>query len=1348
MIFNKIISVISAMAILITSVPQVGAENQNYESGNMQSSTELSGLNDLEIGGTDTFGNLLANELSDKSAEQEENNGYNIFSVDVEGTTARVSFETLQDCTLLVAVYDNDNIEMAASGYTEVTTEDTEIEVEIGADTLPEYFYIRAYLINTDTLRPLSVEYTSPMYTKEMQEFLSKTVDDFDSYRVINFDENKDTNFGVFEEGIAIIPEISGKNTVISADDETLTYKFGNVDEKITSLKAGDIFAYDYQDSLLIVKVKTVSVSGTNAVVIGQELDLEEVFEHLRIDGEVNSDKAEIDDSNMDEGVSCEGLVDDFEENGISPNALDVTGKSSKSIKFSIYDKKAGNFELSSDLNVKLGSSVKVYLSFSEIYVEFKLDLTAKLSLEFEVSLTVLKKELRLAYIAVYICPGVYFSVTPEFVLELSGKASVEGTLSATVGFKVSKSGIENLSSPPKFEAKGAIEVTVFIGFLLKPALSVVHEKVFNLSLESKAGAEITAKVEASTENIDPTCIHECKICIAGEIKGKFSIDIAIKLLDTEKLTFKLSLLEVSVHLKDFYISKTFNNEFAFTTCPHYKYQTFLTVKNKEAAYINGVSIIIDNNELLEYTTKGKGEVELWLTKGKHKVELDAANYEAKATSINVKEGGKRFTVIIKKVGEKDASDLLKDILDEFKSGSSNPGNLDYGKAWDLRVKWFASIGEHTAALTSEGSLYMWGNNGSGQLGDGTRMKKITPIKIMDNVSSVSLGYDHSAVITDDGSLYMWGDNSFGCIGCYGEIVDGNMWHENQYVPIKIMDNVSSVSLGDNRSAAITDDGALYTWGYNDWGELGNGTAYESTCTPIKIMDNVSSVSFGYRRGAAITDDGCLYMWGLNHCGQIGDGTTEDKYTPIKIMDNVSSVSLGDCHNAAITFDGSLYTWGNNEWGQLGDGTMENKCTPIKIMDDVSTVSLGFRHSSAITNDGSLYMWGDNSYGCLGLDNTEHVENKNVPTKIMDNVFSVSLGEWYSAAITDDGSLYMWGINHSGELGIGKSDYGYYYAAENTPTKIMDNVSSVYLCRGYKQNYSAAITSDGSLYTWGSFKIFEVGNNFNGHLGNGTTEGSPIPVKIDFPTGGEANNPNSENIPAACCSVSYNSTPSVIKSLLPNEVYNIYSVNSRTVNKELAPDNLLYIGQAVSDSNGTLAIPSAAQNGTVFVKAMSEFDVYNAPITSAEVSNSSVSLEWEPLEGASEYEVYCYTTDGILSQTKTAATSLTINNLEKGKYYGFLVTSTVHGEQSVPAINDVRMVYISDSVLGDVNSDGKITTVDAKWVLQAVSGSRTLTPEQIAAADVNGDGKITTVDAKWILQAVSGSRELQPKTES
>ena len=198
---------------------------------------------------------------------------------------------------------------------------------------------------------------------------------------------------------------------------------------------------------------------------------------------------------------------------------------------------------------------------------------------------------------------------------------------------------------------------------------------------------------------------------------------------------------------------------------------------------------------------------------------------------------------------------------------------------------------------------------------------------------TVSLGDEHSAAITTDGSLYTWGNNSHGLLG--NGPTEGSNIYSN--IPMKIMDNVATVSLGTVHSAAITTDGGLYTWGSNDAGQLGNGTTEDSNF-PIKIMDNVAAVSLGSSHSAAITTDGSLYTWGFNNEGQLGNGTRNNKHTPVKIMDNVVAVSLGNYHSAAITTDGSLYTWGSNIAGQLGNGTngiTEDSKVPIKIMDNV-----------------------------------------------------------------------------------------------------------------------------------------------------------------------------------------------------------------------------------------------------------------------------------------------------------------------------------------------------------------------------------------------------------------------------
>ena len=1362
--YKKIIAGILTFTIILGTVPQINAEAPiaASESAGMSLSEE-----NMQISGTNSFGNMVAQELASVSSEQEANNGCNVFSVEISGTTANVSFETLCDSALVVAIYDNEGMQMITSGYKEVTAEETETELEI-LGTIPQYFYIRAYLVNPDTLRPLSTEYSSPMYTREMQEFLSKTTADFDSDRVLNLDDNPDTNFAVFSEDTTLIHENGKTNVVISANEATLTYVFENPDDNLLALDVGGVFAFEYNDELLILKAVSVEKSVdkdtsnvTSVTVIGQEAELEDAFEHLRIDGEANSDRAVIDDSDMDEGVTCGGLVDDEESRSSPQTRVDVTGKSSKSINFNIAEKKSGSFEFSSDLNVKIGTSAKVYLSFSEIYVEFKLDLTAKISLEFEVSATIKMKEakMRLAYIAIYICPGVYFSVTPEFVLELSGKASIEGTLSVTVGFKVSKNGIENLSSAPKFVAKGGIEVTIFIGFLLKPALSVVHEKVFNLSLDTKSGVEITAKVEASTEK-DPTCIHECDICIDGEIKGKFSIDITIKLLDSEKLKFKLSLLEVSVHLWDFYISPTFG-EFAFSKCPHYKYQTFLVVKNRDSDYISGATIIIDKDK--EYITNDKGEVEVWLAKGKHSTEIKATDYITKTSTLNIKEGGKHFKVTIEKGDDKSSEDLLSDVLDEFKSGSSNPEDLDYGKSWDLRVKEVVVNDSNTAVITTDGTLYMWGDNSYGQIGNGqggTQQKINIPTKIMNNVKHVNIDSSSVAAITNNGNLYMWGYNGSGQLG------DGTKISRN--TPQKIMSNVSLVSRWNNATAAVTTDGSLYFWGaqVQFYGDGGNIYISDEICNPQKILDNIAFVNLG-NSSAALTNDGELYMWGDNQEGQLGVGSLEYNYykpkSAEKILSNIAFIDSGDSSSAAITTDGSLYTWGNNECGQLGDGTTNSSCKPIKLMDNVAYLKSNSISRAAITNDGALYTWGYNLYGNLGNGTTENIL---CPTKIMDNVVYVNVDALNMIVITVNDDLFVCGNNSWGQLGDGSNK------SITAPKKIMSNIRFV----SSKLRSVSAITVNDELYTWGendyygilgngtlkdsnipvkianniayanlnynmsfitvSGELYMCGGNYYGQLGNGTTESSSVPIKVDLPTTEDNDGANSAEPATLYYASPYAMVSSTLTNLLPNEIYNIYSVGSRTSSNILSPNNLLYIGQAVSDRSGNLTIPTAAQTGTVFIKAMHEFNVYNAPIISAEVNNTSVSLQWEPVENATEYEIYCYTTNGILSQTKTSATSFTINNLEKGKYYGFLVTSTVHGEQSVPAIGDVRMLLIDNTLTGDVNADSKVNDQDSILLSRYLAEwGNTI---DTAAADMNGDGKINDQDSIVLSRTLAG----------
>lgn len=1323
----RVFSILLAISILYTFV--FGNQYIAFADG-IPLTDEIKMNNDIDISGTSSLGNLIANGLSAKNSEQQENNGYNVFSVEVEDTLASVSFETLKDCSLVIGIYDNEGESMLAIGTAEVIAEETEAYVEIDIDSMPEYFYIRAYLVDSDTLRPLCTEYSSPMYTRSMQEFLSKTVNDFESDRVMNFDDNEDTNFAVFSDDTKLIPMVENVNEVISANSETQEYVFANVDESITSLEAGDIFAYEYDGEVLIVKVGSISVDENQATIVGQNTELNEIFDYLRIDGEAPTETAKVDTSKLEDGITYLGCTEDADESEIAPYAVDVEGKKTFSQKFEIkkgdkYESSTtkANYSFSAGLNFSLDASVKVYVSFSEVYFQIKLDYSAKIYAQFEGKVS---KSFPLAWLEISPCPGVFIRLTPSFVVEFSGTSKLEGKLTGTIGFKASnKSGSQNLTSKPKFTLEGESQITIFVGFSLEPKLVILHENVADAKLTAKVGAEINTTLVKMSTDPDKGIRHDCDSCIDGDVGVKFSINASVKLFNNGSLTFKVDIFDKTFHLFDFYISLTYGTA-GFTECPHISYLENVTVLGKDSVQLQNAKITVDENTTDIYTTDEKGMVEIWIPQGEHKLRFDADGYNPKLSTVKVGKFKRSIKARLTAINEPSVKDSLKDIWDGFmnkiKDGASNPKDVDYNdpnieeipmQLRELKVMQVVNgYSANHAAITEDGGLYTWGDeNRNGQLGNGTTEKILVPKKILDNVVYVEMLITRSAAITEDGSLYTWGENG-------GHLGNGTL--EDCHTPVKILDDVVSVSLSneirgnilDEHNAALTKDGSLYTWGGNRFGQLGNGTE-EECYVPQKILDNVSSFCLSEGFSAAVTTDNCLYMWGLNIDNQFGIGATYGSSVPIKVMDNVSSIYISNTAVAAITTNGDLYTWGgSNFYGTLGNGSYDDGCAPTKVLSDVKSFNF-YNHdtSAAITKKGELYIWGE----LAGTAGIIEIEKVNIPTKIMENVYLYNGNGSNNYAITADKQLYTWRWNIQGQLGNGTWENSY------TPLKIMNNVESA-TDFATSAAIIAAITTDGSLYTWGS--------NRYGHLGDGTTIDSHFPIKImdnvaQIITGCQTLAITSDGylytwgddrytvVPKEVCSphkidfpkvpVSNQSTHSVnlisstsnakkLTNFIPNETYNYYSVNSLAASDMLSADNLLYIGQTISDENGTLTIPDYVPNGEIFAKAMTEFDVYNADITSAEIEKKAVSLTWNSIDGASEYEVISYSENGITTYPKTSDTHITINNLESGDY-GFVVTSIVYGEQSVPAINDIVLVHIDTPTkvptLTVADADGK-----------------------------------------------------------
>ena len=379
-----------------------------------------------------------------------------------------------------------------------------------------------------------------------------------------------------------------------------------------------------------------------------------------------------------------------------------------------------------------------------------------------------------------------------------------------------------------------------------------------------------------------------------------------------------------------------------------------------------------------------------------------------------------------------------------------------------IRIVKVSNGSYHSFGLTSDGRIYAWGRNTSGELGIGTTLARSNvPIAVkttgtpMDGkvVKQVEGGgrYEgsHSIALASDGTVYTWGFNQ------YGQLGDNTTTNSRSPIAVQVAGTplagktIVQIAAGADHSLALDSDGALYAWGSNAYGQLGNGTTTNSSVpVAVKIAGTplagktIVQIAASANHNMVLTSDGAVYTWGWNYHGQLGNNTKTNSNTIVAVQTistpiagkKIVKIAAGQGHSLALTDDGMVYTWGRNDTGQLGNNATTDAMLPVAVtvtgtpMSNKTIVEIasGARHSLAIDSSGKVYAWGHNGSGQLGNNSTV---NALTPVAVQapadKNIIQVSGSGWLgasSSALTSNGAVYSWGRDFDGQLGNGTNN--------------------------------------------------------------------------------------------------------------------------------------------------------------------------------------------------------------------------------------------------------------------------------------------------------------------------------------
>jgi alpha-tubulin suppressor-like RCC1 family protein len=330
---------------------------------------------------------------------------------------------------------------------------------------------------------------------------------------------------------------------------------------------------------------------------------------------------------------------------------------------------------------------------------------------------------------------------------------------------------------------------------------------------------------------------------------------------------------------------------------------------------------------------------------------------------------------------------------------------------------------EYNSTQVINNDIWTWGNNTSGRLGDNTIADKSSPVSVVGGFtdwSQVSAGCQHTAAVRTNGTIWTWGNNASGRLG------DNTIADKSS--PVSVVGGFTDwcqVGAGCAHTAAVRTNGTIWSWGINTSGRLGNN-AIVTRSSPVSVVGGFTDwcqVSAGDYHTAAVRTNGTIWTWGYNNSGRLGDNTIADKSSPVSVVGGFTDwcqVSAGYSHTAAVRTNGTIWSWGVNAAGKLGDGTVAASSSPVSVVGgftDWCQVSASSGHTVAVRTNGTIWSWGFNGSGRLG---NNAVAASSSPVSVVGGFTDwcqVSASSGHTVAVRTNGTIWSWGCGSSGQLG-------------------------------------------------------------------------------------------------------------------------------------------------------------------------------------------------------------------------------------------------------------------------------------------------------------------------------------------